>query len=29
VLGVQVAYAGNFVPLILEATGIIVITKTP
>jgi hypothetical protein len=29
VLGVQVAYAGSFVPLILQATGIIVITKTP
>jgi len=29
VLGVQVAYAGHFVPLIIEATGIIKITKTP
>jgi HK97 family phage major capsid protein len=29
VLGIQVAYAGHFVPLVLEATGIIVITKTP
>lgn len=29
VLGVQVAYAGHFVPLIIEATGIIAITKTP
>ena len=29
VLGVQVAYAGHFTPLIVEATGIIAITKTP
>jgi HK97 family phage major capsid protein len=29
VLGVQVAYAGYFAPLALEATGIIKITKTP
>jgi HK97 family phage major capsid protein len=29
VLGVQVAYAGYFAPLIVDATGIIAITKTP
>lgn len=29
VLGVQVAYAGYFTPLVIEATGIIKITKTP
>ena len=29
VLGVQVAYAGYFTTLALEATGIIKITKTP
>jgi len=29
VLGVQVAYAGYFTPLVVEATGIIKITKTP
>jgi HK97 family phage major capsid protein len=29
VLGVQVAYAGYFTPLIIEGTGIIKITKTP
>jgi len=29
VLGVQVAYAGYFAPLIIQATGIQVITKTP
>jgi len=29
VLGVQVAYAGYFAPLIIDATGIIKITKTP
>jgi len=29
VLGVQVAYAGYFTPLIIEATAIIKITKTP
>jgi HK97 family phage major capsid protein len=29
VLGVQVAYAGYFTPMVIEATGIIKITKTP
>ena len=29
VLGVQVAYAGHFTPLVIDATGIIAITKTP
>lgn len=29
VLGVQVAYAGYFTPLVVEGTGIIKITKTP
>jgi HK97 family phage major capsid protein len=29
VLGVQVAYAGYFTPLVIEATGIIKVTKTP
>jgi hypothetical protein len=29
VLGVQVAYAGMFTPMVIEATGIIKITKTP
>jgi len=29
VLGVQVAYAGYFVPLVIEATGIVKVTKTP
>ena len=29
VLGVQVAYAGYFTPLVIDATGIIAITKTP
>jgi HK97 family phage major capsid protein len=29
VLGVQVAYAGYFTPMVVEATGIIKITKTP
>jgi len=29
VLGVQVAYAGYFTPLVIEATGIVKITKTP
>jgi len=29
VLGIQVAYAGYFAPLIIQATGIQVITKTP
>jgi HK97 family phage major capsid protein len=29
VLGVQVAYAGYFTPLVIEPTGIIKITKTP
>ena len=29
VLGIQVAYAGYFTPMVIEATGIIKITKTP
>jgi hypothetical protein len=29
VLGVQVAYAGYFAPLIVQATGVVKITKTP
>ena len=29
VLGVQVAYAGHFTPLVIDALGIIAITKTP
>ena len=29
VLGVQVAYAGHFTPLVIEPAGIIEIMKTP